>query len=120
MGAGQEDYRDNTELGNIYCARSVDNGNTFENDVMVDAIYTHTTHQANPAIALAGQGLVHIVWEDYRDHFDRANIYYSKSLDNGKVFGEDLMVNEPEARSSQLNPAIAVDNLGVVHLVWQE
>jgi len=115
-----EDYRDNTELGNIYCSISIDSGNTFESDIMVDAIYTHTTHQANPAIASAGQGLVHIVWEDYRDHFDRANIYYSKSVVDGNVFGEDLMVNEPEATSSQLNPAIAVDNLGVVHLVWQE
>jgi len=30
-------------------------------------------------------------------------------------------VNQPgTTASSQHNPAIAVDNLGVVHLVWQE
>jgi len=116
-----EDYRDNTELGNIYCARSMDHGQTFEDDVMVDAIYTHTTHQANPAIATAGQGLVHIVWEDYRDNPEHANIYHSMSLDEGKTFGEDLVVNERgPMTSSRHNPAIAVDKFGVVHLVWQE
>jgi hypothetical protein len=116
-----EDYRDNTELGNIYCARSIDGGKTFEDDVMVDAIYTHTTHQANPAITTAGQGFVHIVWEDYRDRPEQANIYYSMSADEGKTFGEDLIVNEPgPVTSSRHNPAIAVDNLGVVYLLWQE
>ena len=116
-----EDYRDNTELGNIYCSRSVDSGRIFENDVMVDALFTTSTHQANPAIATSGQGLVHIVWEDYRDYFEQANIYYSKSVDEGKTFGEDLIVNESApATSSRLNPAIAADKLGVMHLVWQE
>lgn len=116
-----EDYRDNTELGNIYCSRSVDSGRIFENDVMVDALFTTSTHQANPAIATSGQGLVHIVREDYRDYFEQANIYYSKSVDEGKTFGEDLIVNESApATSSRLNPAIAADKLGVMHLVWQE
>jgi len=99
----------------------MDSGKTFENDVMVDDAVTISTHQAKPAIATAGQGLVHIVWEDFRDQSGQANIYYSMSSDEGKVFGEDLIVNQPgTTASSQHNPAIAVDNLGVVHLVWQE
>jgi hypothetical protein len=64
---------------------------------------------------------VHVVWEDYRDNSERANVYYSKSVDEGNAFGEDLMVNRAgPAASSRFNPAIAVDKLGVVHLVWQE
>jgi len=116
-----EDYRDNAGLGNIYCAKSIDGGKTFEKDVMVDAMFTITTHQANPAIATTGEGLVYVVWEDYRDHPDCANIYYSGSVDGGKTFGEDLIVDGPvPAADPRLNPAIAVDELGVIHLVWQE
>ena len=116
-----EDYRDDAERGNIYSARSIDGGKTFKRDVMVDSPFTTTTHQANPAIAVTGNGLVHVMWEDYRDHPDRANIYYSRSVDGGKTFGEDLMVDGPvPAASPRLNPAIAVDELGVMHLVWQE
>ncbi len=116
-----EDYRDNAERGNIYSARSLDGGRTFEKDVMVDSPITTSTHQANPAIAVIGDGLVQVVWEDYRDMSEHASIYYSASLDGGRTFGEDLPAAGPgPATGSQLNPAIAVDRNGAVHLVWQQ
>jgi len=116
-----EDYRDDPERGNIYSARSIDGGRTFQQDVMVDAAITTSTHQANPALATAGDGRVQVVWEDYRDFSDHANIYTSTSTDRGKTFGEDLIVDGPTPTSGpRTNPAIAVDERGVVHLVWQE
>ena len=116
-----EDYRDDAERGNIYGARSVDSGKTFERDVMVDSPFTTSTHQANPAIAVTGGGLVQVVWEDYRDLSEHANIYYSASLDGGKTFGEDVAAGGPvSAAGPRLNPVIAVDELGFIHLVWQE
>jgi hypothetical protein len=116
-----EDYRDDAERGNIYGARSVDGGKTFERDVMVDSPFTTSTHHANPAIAVTGGGLVQVVWEDYRDLSEHANIYYSASLDGGKTFSEDVPAGRPVSASGpRLNPAIAVSQNGVMHLVWQE
>ena len=62
-----------------------------------------------------------VVWEDYRDLSEYANIYYSASLDGGKTFGEDVAAGGPvSAAGPRLNPVIAVDELGFIHLVWQE
>jgi hypothetical protein len=64
---------------------------------------------------------VQVVWEDYRDLSEHANIYYSASLDGGKTFSEDVPASGPVSASGpRLNPAIAVSQNGVVHLVWQE
>ena len=116
-----EDYRDDTNKGNIFCSRSIDGGETFEEDVMVDDPITYTSHQANPAVAVDNRGVVHIVWEDYRDNSKLANIYYSRSSDGGKTFGKDVMVDDSyTVTSQQIDPAIAVDDNGTVHVVWQD
>ena len=116
-----EDYRDDAVRGNIYSARSLDGGRSFKKDVMVDSPFTTSTHQANPALAVTESGLVRVVWEDYRVLSEPANIYYSVSLDNGKTFSEDQPVGGPaSATGPRLNPAIAVDAKGVVHLVYQQ
>ena len=116
-----EDYRDDAVRGNIYSARSLDGGRSFKKDVMVDSPFTTSTHQANPALAVTESGLVRIVWEDYRVISEPANIYYSASLDNDKTFSEDQPAGgSASATGPRLNPAIAVDAEGVVHLVCQQ
>ena len=116
-----EDYRDDPVLGNIYYAKSTDGGKSFGPDILVEAYYTVTSHQASPKIAVDGHGIIHVVWEDYRDDPRLANIYYSKSTDNGESFGEDVMVDDPLTLTShQVNPALAVDEHGIVHAVWED
>ena len=79
------------------------------------------TAQINPDVAVDDQGLIHVVWEDYRVLSEPANIYYSASLDNGKTFSEDQPAGGPaSATGPRLNPAIAMDAKGVVHLVYQQ
>jgi hypothetical protein len=116
-----EDYRDDAKLPNIYYSNSTDGGKTFQKDVMVDDPITFTTAQVHPTIAVDDQGIIHVVWEDYRNHPDLGDIYYSKSTDGGKTFGEDVMVDDAyTVTSQQRNPAIAVDKLGVIHVAWED
>jgi hypothetical protein len=87
-------------------SKSIDNGTVFEPGSIVEKAVAGTT-QINPDVAMDDQGMVHIVWEDYRDSSEHASIYCSSSADGGKTFGEDLMVEGPSsAPGSRVNPAM--------------
>jgi hypothetical protein len=88
-----EDYRNAPHLGDIYCARSTDSGMTFEDDLMVEDSYTISHRQIHPDIAVDDQGIVYVVWEDYRDNIELGNIYCARSIDRGNIFGSDVMVD---------------------------
>ncbi|MFC1761801.1 hypothetical protein ACFL6U_06945 [Planctomycetota bacterium] len=116
-----EDYRDNPAMGNIYYAKSMDGGRHFGPDVMADQRVTDTSEQRSPAIAVDDLGIIHVVWEDYRDNPKLGNIYYSKSTNRGESFGADVMVDDPPTiTSDQVNPALTVDTQGIIHVVWED
>jgi len=45
-------------------------------------------------------------------------IHYSKSTDNGAIFEPGSIVDENDSGPAQINPHIAVDGQGIIHVVW--
>lgn len=116
-----EDFRDDNMKGNIYYAQSRDGGATFTLNIMVDDQVTMTSHQGKPAIAVDKNGVVHVVWEDFRDNPKLAGIAYTKSTDGGLTFGQDVMIGGAQAVTShQGNPDVAISDNGVIHVVWED
>lgn len=75
--------------------------------------------QSAPAIALDSEGVIYIVWEDYR--WGDYDIYLTKSEDGGETWlSENKRVNTGGAGSTQLNPAIAVDSSGTIYVAWED
>ncbi|MHA1961845.1 MAG: hypothetical protein ACW99U_16675 [Candidatus Thorarchaeota archaeon] len=95
----------------------------FGSDVRVDS---NSSEQELPSIAVfnprcAGcQPIIHVVWEDYRN--SNWDIYYKRSEDGGKTFGNLLRVNDDTGGTqySQRHPDIAVDYDGNAHVVWSD
>lgn len=66
-------------------------------------------------IALIGTN-IHIVWTN--DKAGNWEIYYKRSTDGGISWSSDVQISNPLRYAHQ--PAIAVSNTGVVHLVWRQ
>jgi hypothetical protein len=103
------DFRDSN--WEIYYKKSVDNGITWGSDTKLT---NDSGKSLNPVIAIKGS-VIHIVWHDNRD--GDVEIYYKKSIDNGKTWSNDIRLTNTPATSG--HPDIAV-NGNNVHVVWME
>lgn len=67
----------------------------------------------NPDMAVDKKGTLHVVWaqEDNR-------IYYAQSVDGGDHWQEEKALTWSTSKSDQ--PAVAADDVGNVHVVWEE
>ncbi len=108
-----------TGTGQIYCARSVDQGQSFEDPVRVSD--TDVGDRAWPGIAGVPAGGVHLVWGDFRNSPYVTDLYTSYSAD-GTIFSANtkatLLPVGPECTPPL--PDIAVgDDPDIVHIVWR-
>jgi uncharacterized repeat protein (TIGR01451 family) len=71
----------------------------------------------NPAIALDGSGVAHVVFEDKTGDNER-NVYYVNN--SGGTFGTPTRISDDSDGQDALNPAIALDGSGVVHVVYED
>lgn len=69
-----------------------------------------------PAIAVDSSDNLHVVW--YDDTPGEEDIYYKRSTDGGDTWtaSQRLTWNKPDS----VSPAIAVDSLDYLHVVWSE
>ncbi len=94
----------------IYYKRSVDNGATWGDDERL----THDPAGSwYPSVAVR-DSIVHIVWCDSRN--SNPEIYYKRSVDNGKTWGIDKRLTNDSFYYSG-HPSIAVHG-SIVHVVW--
>jgi len=118
-----EDSR-NGELYNqdIYFAYSLDGGDTWSQDIRVnqDAL-TVPANQGAPDLAFdAASSTLYAIWHDNRaGNYD---IYVARSTDGGRTWHEveGNPVNDDLRGADQLNPALAVDEEGILYAVWQD
>jgi hypothetical protein len=100
----------------IYFTKSVDGGDTWTDPNI--KISKGSGSQSAPAIALDSEGVIYVVWEDYR--WGDYDIYLTKSEDGGeKWLSENKRVNTDGAGSTQLNPTIAIDSSNIIYVAWE-
>jgi hypothetical protein len=110
--------------GKVYCSRSMDSGLTFEEPLLVNDT-DHQDSKQRPSVAVDGEGIVYVVWEDYENlnpFSDCADIFLSSSNNYGYSFGQDSMVNDVEDQASdgQSEPSICAVGDGTVYVSWVE
>jgi len=98
--------------GDIYCAISYDQGNSWPLTATV-----HAGAARLPRIAPHGQsGYLYTVWEDERD--DDGDIYISRH--NGLTWSPSVKVSDCITNVEQREPNLAVDVDGNVYVVWED
>jgi hypothetical protein len=71
---------------------------------------------AKPAIAVNSSGHLHVVWHD--DAPGNREIYYKKSINLGEDWSTAQRLTQTSG--SSMDPVIAVDSSGYLHVVWQD
>jgi hypothetical protein len=95
----------------IYYKKSIDNGKTWTDYILL----SHGKDDSKLASIAADNKNIHVVWQDYRD--DNYEIYYKRSIDNGKTWEKEKRLTF--SKNDSYNPKIDVfkDN---IHVIWRE
>jgi len=105
-------WRDETTgKGDIYFKRSTDNGASFEKR---GYLYKSNASSSEPQIASDGNN-VYVVWRD--ETTGKGDIYFRKSANFGKSFGQTIQLSKGNGSSSE--PQIASDGNNV-YVVWRD
>ncbi len=100
----------------IFFAKSTNGGRTWTAPLRVNND-AGGAFQADPFLTLDSASNIYIAWTDYRS--GGADVFFSKSTDGGLSFSSNVRVNDviPQA---QFDPAVAVDSVGLIHVVWTD
>ncbi len=97
-------------------------GHTGTYDLITPNSDGHTDDCYDPAIAVDPEGNIHVVWEDENEILEPYNnndIYYKCWNATTRAWGALALVST-ESTTAAMNPAIATDSLGNVHVVWDD
>ncbi len=75
------------------------------------------TSYNNAKCVAAYENFVNVIWYDYRDYIDKAEIYYKRSTDGGLTWGADTRLTKNDAWSG--HPSITVSGSNV-NVVWSD
>ena len=99
-----------TTQSNIYCSKSTDFGNTWDTTKVTSLGY------AGAPQAIIHKNIIYLVWQDKRD--GNMEIYFRKSDDKGSTWDKESRVTNTSNDSKY--PAMIVDSIGIIHVIWQE
>src|SRR5437899_113445 len=103
----------------IYYANSTNGGLSFNPSVRVNDDVA-STEQGQPAIAVAPNRDVYVVWRDPRSPAKGPDIYFSKSSDLGWTWAPNSYVYNDPGNVVQQDPTIAVDAAGDVFAAFTD
>ena len=103
----------------IYYANSTNGGLSFNPSVRVNDDVA-STEQGQPAIAVAPNRDVYVVWRDPRSPAKGPDIYFSKSSDLGWTWAPNSYVYNDPGNVVQQDPTIAVDPAGRIYVAWTD
>jgi len=108
-----QDVRNDTQ-GDIYFARSTDDGRTWRPNIQINDD-SPGAKQSAPYLASGGSN-AHLVWHDERNGGE-GDVYFARSMDGGQSWGPDLRVNSnPTAVAG--DPSIAIGAGPRLHVTW--
>ncbi len=112
------DTRAGEKTPDIFFARSEDKGKTWTHPVDIS---NTPGMSSDPAVAVGQDNSIHVVWTDTSKGEKNKDIYYTWSTDGGKKWAKDPLLPAEDISNSpgtSTEPAIAVDQDGIVHAVW--
>src|SRR5262249_37981264 len=75
-----------------------------------------------PSVAIDGQGAICVVFAAMRTTTnsapDRANIFFTRSIDAGNTFSVPIQLNDDGTMTTQCMPSVAVTSNGVIGAKW--
>ncbi|UCG70035.1 MAG: exo-alpha-sialidase [Thermoplasmata archaeon] len=132
------DYRNDTSLpsyarGDIYFAKSTNSGMSFS-DAQKVSDDLGDAQQNIPSVSVDSCGVIHVVWEDWRNDADgrwvgsdggidglsNGDIYYANSTDSGTTWSTSKKINDDGGTTEQGRPDITVDSSDIIHIVWED
>jgi len=118
--AWEEGENDEPADRDIYCARSTDGGTTWSPAVRVNQDGPGSNQRTPKIVYDNNRGMLYAVWQDLRHR--HGDIYFARSSDGGDTWEEPPWnpINDDLGGADQLHPSMAVDDNGVVFLVWQD
>src|SRR5688572_2367727 len=104
----------------IFYANSTDGGLAFSTSRRIND-GPSSVAQTQPAMAIAPNRDVYVVWTDPRDSATRgSDIYFSRSTNRGATWTANSRVNDDVALVDQQDPAIAVSGEGAIYVAWTD
>lgn len=116
LAAAWMDKRDFRGGYDIYAALSTDGGRSFGPNERVQDLFGENQPQWHPAVAVAPDGRVVVVWDDPRD--GSPDLWLSWREDG--AWSDDLAVPGAHGPGEQASPSLAFDARGGLHLAWVE
>lgn len=114
------DNREPKTLFDIYCSSSDDGGKTWRPSRKVNDDTTHS-FQITPAAVVDSQGVLDVVWRDYRDKGASgdllANIYFARSEDGGKSWRPNVRLSRAQY-GHNWSPCLNLTANGQLHGLW--
>lgn len=103
----------------IFCARSSDNGVSWQ-DTQVSTTSTYwNDNQYNPSIAVDSNGVIYIVWHgEISTSGSYEQISFAKSTNGGVTFSTPTTISPYILGDYNYRPAIVVDGSNTIHVVW--
>jgi hypothetical protein len=100
-----------------YLCISTDGGKTFSAPVRLDSSGNGGWQMSVSIAPMPGGGIV-AVWEDLRN--GNGDIYACIVSSNGTITTPDFRVDDDTTGAYQLDPSVAADQLGDIHVTWQD
>jgi len=114
------DANNNTEC---FFMRSTNGGTSFEEPYRISDADQHVARWEDlNALYIDAAGTIYAAWNDGRRADGGVDIYLSKSINNGVIFGPNVPVNDitgPDANALQFSPSLAAYGSNV-YVVWRE
>ena len=98
----------------IYFSRSINGGQTFESNILVnDTVGTTWKRQWDPSVWLDNSGTIYVVWDDgYYPSF-------AKSVDHGQSFIEERVVNDDTTGGGR-SPCLCSLDDSLIYVTWMD
>ncbi len=116
----------------VWFDRSFDGGVTWGTDIRVNDLPGSAASPLGsdppvlPAMAVAPNGTVYIVYGDYRNGWPNGtangdmDVFFARSVDGGTTWSPGVRLNDDAATARQWMPDLALDPFGGIHVAWED